>query len=58
MADPVDLSLASLNVRLDCLNRDVKAFRRLFNDRFDQQTELIKSRFRALSFEIQTLKKN
>lgn len=47
-----------LESELVAIKGDIDAFRESVSDRFDQQTELIKSSFRALSLEIQTLKKN
>lgn len=47
-----------LNASMARLERSLEGLRKTFNDRFDQQTELLKSSFRTLSLEIQSLKKS
>ncbi|MDB5625682.1 MAG: hypothetical protein JWR73_1484 [Tardiphaga sp.] len=54
----VESELAALDAKVTRLENILEAFRESFDDRFDQQVELINSSFRTLMTEIQTLKKN
>lgn len=53
----VEGEIASLDAKVTRLENNIEAFQETVSDRFDQQTELIKSSFRALVSEIQSLKK-
>lgn len=54
----VESELAALDAKVTRLENNLEAFRESVDDRFDQQVELIKSSFRALTTEIQALKKS
>jgi hypothetical protein len=56
MAEEIDLQ--SLLEQIRQFNSELDAFREHFEARFDQQTELIKSEVKNLSFQISTPKKN
>ena len=53
----VESELAALDAKFTRVENNLEAFRESVDDRFDQQVELIKSSFRTLMTEIQTLKK-
>jgi phage shock protein A len=54
----VESELAALDAKFTRVENNLEAFRETVDDRFDQQVELIKSSFRTLMTEIQTLKKS
>lgn len=54
----VESELAALDAKITRVENNLEAFRESVDDRFDQQVELIKSSFRTLMTEIQTLKKS
>ena len=54
----VESELAALDAKFTRVENNLEAFREIVDDRFDQQVELIKSSFRTLMTEIQTLKKS
>lgn len=54
----VESELVSIRADLTTLRGELEAFKESVSDRFDQQTELLKSSFRTLSLEIQSLKKS
>lgn len=54
----VESDIAALKADTTSIRNDLESFRETVDDRFDQQVELIKSSFRTLTTEIQTLKKS
>lgn len=54
----VKSDVGALGTALSRMERQLEAFRESVDDRFDQQIELLKSSFRSLSEEIQTIKKS
>ncbi|MBB5045526.1 chromosome segregation ATPase [Rhodopseudomonas rhenobacensis] len=54
----VKSDVGALGTALSRMERQLEAFRESVDDRFDQQIELLKSSFRSLSEEIQTMKKS
>ncbi|NVN85831.1 MAG: hypothetical protein HXX15_07040 [Rhodopseudomonas sp.] len=54
----VNSDVVALSAALSRMEGQLDAFRESVGDRFDQQVELIKSSFRALSEDIQTIKKS
>ena len=54
MAENIDLRF--LGASLTKIDGKLEAFRESVDDRFDQQVELLKTSFRSLSAEIQSIK--
>ncbi len=54
----VKSDVGALGASLSRMERQLEAFRESVDDRFDQQIELLKSSFRSLSEEIQTIEKS
>jgi chromosome segregation ATPase len=54
----VETDVASLKADLSRIENKLEAFRETVDDRFDQTVELLKSSFRTLSSEINSLKKS
>lgn len=54
----IESDIAALKADVTSVRNDLEAFRESVDDRFDQQVELIKSSSRALTTEIQALKKS
>jgi septal ring factor EnvC (AmiA/AmiB activator) len=54
----VDSDVVALSASLSRMEGQIDAFRESVDNRFDQQIELLKSSFRVLSEEIQTIKKS
>jgi prefoldin subunit 5 len=54
----VNSDVVALSAALSRMEGQIEAFRESVDDRFDQQIELLKSSFRSLSDEIQTMKKS
>lgn len=53
----VEGDVAALNASLTKIEGKLESFRESVDDRFNQQVELLKSSFRTLSQEIQSIKK-
>jgi chromosome segregation ATPase len=53
----VEGDVAALNASLTKIEGKLEGFRESVDDRFDQQVEILKSSFRTLSQEIQSIKK-
>jgi len=56
--DRLDSDVVAFTTALGRMEGQLEAFRESVDDRFDQQIELLKSSFRSLSEEIQTIKKS
>jgi hypothetical protein len=53
----VDSDIVALSAALSRVETNIETFRESVDGRFDQQIELLKTSFRSLSQDIQTLKK-
>lgn len=54
--DRIDSDVVAFTASLSRMEGQLEAFRESVDDRFDQQIELLKSSFRSLSNDIQTIK--